>query len=241
MAQPDALAVRPAVVMLVTSEEEGRDHMIDDVAPDGSPVAVYLAMPAHDAVELVADQAPAGGSVLDLGCGAGRLANALAARGLHVTGVDVHPGMVAHLSPAVTGVCADIVGLSLERTYDVVVLASHLVNHDRDAAAFLATCRRHVANDGVALVERFHPDMLDDPQLRHGRVDDVGVRHEIHHRDGARFVASAHYTMGAHTWTQRYAATLLDDRAIADLIDAAGLRSVGWLDDDARWLLARPA
>lgn len=30
--------------------------------------------------------------------------------------------------------CADIVGLALGRTYDAVVLASHLVNHDRDAA-----------------------------------------------------------------------------------------------------------
>ena len=38
----------------------------DEVAPDGSPVAVYLAMPPHDALDLVADQVPPGGLVLDL-------------------------------------------------------------------------------------------------------------------------------------------------------------------------------
>ncbi len=137
----------------------------DDVAPDGSPVPVYLAMPPHDAFELVADQVPPGGSVLDLGCGVGRLANALAAAGVTVTGVDVHPRMLAHLSPTVEAVQADIVDLDLVRTFDVVVLASHLVNHPTAARAYLATCRHHVDEDGAVLVERFHPALLDDAAI----------------------------------------------------------------------------
>lgn len=215
--------------------------MIDDVAPDGSPVAVYLAMPAHDARDLVADQAPLGGSVLDLGCGVGRLANALAADGLAVTGVDHHRGMLAHLSPAVAVVHADIVGLELGRVFDVVLLASHLVNHPTLAPSFLTSCRRHVASDGAVLIERFHPDLLDDLDARHGEVDGVGVRHEVHHRASNRFTASAHYTIGGRTWTQRYDAALLDDDAVARLLRDVGLHLVTWLDDDARWLLARPA
>ena len=130
---------------------------VDDVAPDGSPVPVYLAMPAHDALDLVHDQVPPGGSMLDLGCGVGRLANALADAGFAVTGVDIHERMLAHLSPSVDAVHADIADLDLGMTFDVVVLASHLVNHPTDAGVFLTTCRRHVADNGVVLVERFAP------------------------------------------------------------------------------------
>jgi SAM-dependent methyltransferase len=212
--------------------------MSDDVAPDGSPVAVYLAMPPHDALDLVADQVPPGGSVLDLGCGVGRLANALAAGGITVTGVDVHPGMLAHLSPAVEAVHADIIDLDLGRTFDVVVLASHLVNHPTAAHAYLSTCRRHVDDDGAVLVERFHPALLDGLDVRQGEVDDVHVRHEVRQRRSTWFSASAHYTVGTSTWTQRYEAVLLDDAAITRLLDAAELAFVDWLDDDARWLLA---
>lgn len=210
------------------------------VARDGSPVAVYLALPPHDALDLVADQVPAGGSVLDLGCGVGRLANPLARRGLTVTGVDDLDAMLAHLDPAVEGVLADAATVDLGRHFDVVVLASHLVNHDHRAPDFLATCRRHVAARGSVLIERFHPDLLDDLDQRDGCLDGVHVRHEVHHRDGARFSASAHYTIGAHTWVQRYGAVILDDAAYDRALRAADLRHVAWLDDDARWSLARP-
>lgn len=210
------------------------------VAPDGSPVAVYLAMPAHDALDLVADQVPPGGSVLDLGCGVGRLANALADRGLAVVGVDAHPGMLAHCAPGVETVPADIAGLDLGRTFDVVVLGSHLVNHPTLAPAFLAACRRHVAADGGVLLERFHPDLLDDLDEREGTVDAVHVRHEVHRRDGPTFSASAHYTVEGRTWTQRYDAVVLDDAALDGLLDDAGLHREAWLDEDDRWLLAVP-
>lgn len=216
--------------------------MVDDeqVAPDGSPVAVYLAMPPHDALELVADQVPPGGSVLDLGCGVGRLANPLAARGAIVVGVDDHAGMLEHCGPAVEAVHADIAELDLGRTFDVVVLASHLVNHPTRGPAFLATCRRHVTADGCVLIERFHPDLLDDLDEREGTVDTVQVRHEVHRRDGPAFSASAHYTVGGRTWTQRYEAVVLDDAALDRLLCGAGLAAAAWLDDDARWLLAVP-
>lgn len=176
--------------------------------------------------------------MLDLGCGVGRLANALAASGARVTGVDAHGGMIAHLSPRVDAVHADIAGLDLGRVFDVVVLASHLVNHPTAAPALLDTCRRHVAADGVVLVERFDPGMLDGHGGREGDVDGVHIRHELHSRDGVRFSACAHYTIDGRTWTQPYDAVLLDDAALADLLHDAGLGLVTWLDDDARWLLA---
>ena len=230
----------------------------DAVAPDGSPVALYLALPPHDALRLVADQVPLGGSVLDLGCGVGRLANPLARLGATVVAVDEHAAMLEHVAAGVEPVRADIATLDLGRTFDVVVLASHLVNfaapgsakraadrlrrtdHHRDGPAFLATCRRHVDAGGVVLVERFSPDLLDDRDHREGEVDGVRVRHEVLHRDGARFGASASYTVDGTTWVQRYEAVLLDDAAFDRAQRAAGLVLADWLDDDRRWALARP-
>lgn len=211
----------------------------DDVAPDGSPVAVYAALPDHDALDLVADQVPPGGSVLDLGCGVGRLANPLARRGHAVTAVDEHAGMLAHLDRAVSAVRADIRTLDLGRRFDVVVLASHLVNHHAHGLEFLVSCRRHVAARGAVLVERFHPDLLDDLDQREGVLDGVTVRHEIHDRDGGAFGASVHYTVAGTTWTQRYRAVLLDDAAFGRALRTAGLRHETWLDGELRWSLAR--
>jgi SAM-dependent methyltransferase len=214
---------------------------MDDVAPDGSPVPVYLAMPPHDALGLVSDQTPPGGAVLDLGCGVGRLANALAAAGFAVTGVDIHKGMLAHLAPGVEAVHADIAGLNLGRPFDTVVLASHLVNHPTAAGAFLATCRGHVAPDGAVLIERFRPDLLDALDQQEGMVDGVHIRHEVRTRHGARFTARAHYTVAGRKWTQHYTAVLLDDDALVELLQGVGLTADTWLDDDARWLRAVPA
>ncbi|HKJ54372.1 MAG TPA: class I SAM-dependent methyltransferase [Nitriliruptoraceae bacterium] len=208
------------------------------VAPDGSPVALYAALGPHDAVDLVIDQAPAGGSVLDLGCGAGRLAAPLAEAGLDVTGVDNHAEMLAAVPTTVTSVHADIAGLDLGRRFDVVVLASHLVNHPHLGGDFLATCRRHVAADGVVLVERFAPDLLAHLDAREGAYDGIRVRHELVSHDGDHFTARAHYSVAGTTWIQPYEAVLLGDDDFDVALGAAGLGLWDWVDEDRRWACA---
>jgi 2-polyprenyl-3-methyl-5-hydroxy-6-metoxy-1,4-benzoquinol methylase len=67
---------------------------MDDVAPDGSPVAFYQGLPATGEPELFHAAIAAGASVLDLGRGPGRIAGPLAALGHAVVGVDDGPGML---------------------------------------------------------------------------------------------------------------------------------------------------
>ena len=43
------------------------------VAPDGSPVAIYLALSGAREAELVASAIPENASILELGCGTGRV------------------------------------------------------------------------------------------------------------------------------------------------------------------------
>jgi hypothetical protein len=56
------------------------DAAASDVTRDGSPVAVYLALPAAGEPELIHAAVPPGASILELASGPGRIAAPLATR-----------------------------------------------------------------------------------------------------------------------------------------------------------------
>jgi SAM-dependent methyltransferase len=101
-------------------------------------------------------------SVLDAGCGTGRVATELAQRGIDVVGVDVDRSMLdtaQRRGPNVEWVHSDLATLDLERVFDVVVLAGNvpLFTPPGTEAALVAGCARHVAPAG-ALVAGFQLD-----------------------------------------------------------------------------------
>ena len=106
----------------------------------------------HGEVALVQTYAPR--SVLDAGCGTGRVAVELAHRGIAAVGVDNDPDMIAAArakSPQQRWIVADLADLALPDRFDVVVLAGNVVPYiaaDRRAAAVEA-CARHLAPGGV--------------------------------------------------------------------------------------------
>ncbi|MGH3866373.1 MAG: class I SAM-dependent methyltransferase [Pseudonocardiaceae bacterium] len=92
-------------------------------------------------------------SVLDGGCGTGRVAIELARRGLDVVGADLDPdmiGMARAKAPELTWVQADLSKLDLPARFDAVVLAGNVipfVASDRRAATVIA-CAQHLAPSG---------------------------------------------------------------------------------------------
>jgi SAM-dependent methyltransferase len=212
------------------------------IAPDGSPLDVYLALPAEPDVELIDGELAPRSSVLDLGSGPGRLANPLAARGHEVVAVDEAPEMLEHLAPGVVGMQSRIEELTLEQRFDAVVLASNLVNVD-DAEvrrAFLGTCRRHVADDGIVLIQRYDPTRFRSVIRDRGVVGPVEVDISILEQHGPWFSARATYRIEERSWTQEFSARVLDDDATERALTAAGLGLERWLDDRRRWLRAVP-
>lgn len=105
----------------------------------------------HGEADLVAGHRPR--SVLDGGCGTGRLAIELARRGIAVLGVDADPDMIAAArakAPGLEWVRTDLADLDRPERFDVVALAGNVVPYvapERRSAA-VAACARHLAPGG---------------------------------------------------------------------------------------------
>ena len=82
----------------------------------------------HGEADFVMRFAPA--SVLDAGCGTGRVGRELARRGVDAVGVDLDPEMLAtarRRSPELTWIEADLAAFDVERTFDLVVAAGNVM------------------------------------------------------------------------------------------------------------------
>jgi SAM-dependent methyltransferase len=93
-------------------------------------------------------------SVLDAGCGTGRVAVELARHGIDVVGTDRDASMLAtarRLAPDVEFVECDLTALDLGRTFDVVVMAGNvpLFTPSGTESALVAGVARHVSVDGL--------------------------------------------------------------------------------------------
>jgi len=113
----------------------------------------------HGEVAFLLGLDPMPTSVLDAGCGTGRVAIELARRGVAVAGVDVDASMLTTArtnAPAIEWRRHDLATLDLGRTYGVVVMAGNvpLFTAPGTHAAVVAGCARHVAPGG-ALVAGF--------------------------------------------------------------------------------------
>ncbi|MDP8958983.1 MAG: class I SAM-dependent methyltransferase [Actinomycetota bacterium] len=177
-----------------------------------------------------------GSTVLELGCGAGRLTRPLVALGYDVVAVDESPEMLAQVSGAET-VLGDVFDLRLEKLFDAVLAASHFINtpDEERRAALLGACRRHVRPGGVVLVERYEPDWAASPTPSESRLGPLDVVFQPLERSGSGFRGRVTYRMGAAEWIQEFSAAALDDDKLAREAKAQGLHLEGWLDDKRTW------
>ncbi|MEV0054736.1 class I SAM-dependent methyltransferase [Saccharopolyspora shandongensis] len=137
----DTAATAPA-------EWDGEDYQrrFDALAASGADV--------HGEAGFVRAYSPA--SVLDAGCGTGRVAIELARHDIEVVGADVDGSMLTtarRLAPGISWVQADLAGLDLGRTFDVVVMAGNvpLFTPPGTQAALVAGVARHVRPAGVLI------------------------------------------------------------------------------------------
>lgn len=113
-----------------------------------------------------------GGPVLELGCGTGRVALALAREGLTVTGIDHSPAMLAlarrkleqaGLSKSVTLIEADLGDFDLgpAQRFGLAVCAQNTFCHmltTADQLRMLRTVHRHLEVGGLLVMDVYNPD-----------------------------------------------------------------------------------
>jgi SAM-dependent methyltransferase len=109
----------------------------------------------HGEADFVMSAAPA--SVLDAGCGMGRVAIELHRRGVQVVGADLDPDLLERArrrAPDIEWVEADLAELDLRRRFDVVVMAGNVLPFaDPDVRAdIVAACASHLAPVGRLVV-----------------------------------------------------------------------------------------
>lgn len=211
-------------------------------APDGSPVEFFARFPADDEPLLIRSVIPPRCEILDLGCGAGRLVHPLIALGHRVVAVDQSAEMLAHVVGA-ESVLADIEDLDLGRRFPCVLLAGNLVNLSGDELAdrFLATCARHVDEEGTVLIQRLDPEWaLSFGNVTTERDGFTFTISEVHH-DGDRIEATLTYGDGSESWQQELSGRVLDDRGLAAMLQWNGLEMVRTLDARGTWVQAVPA
>jgi len=216
-----------------------------EFTPDGCSVQLYTKLPESGEIDVVDRAAPGRGSLLELGCGAGRLTGRLRGLGFRVTAVDESAGMLAHLPDGVTAVRSTIEDLALGERFDVVTLMSFLVNTADPGLCrrLLAACARHVADDGQVLVQR-EPDDRNtarrpgDSWSRDGMTITVL---ELEPVGGGVYRKQVGYEHEGTRWTQTYYARALTTAAFESELAAAGLTVDAYLTDDRSWVRAVPA
>lgn len=175
---------------------DGEDYQrrFDELAASGQDV--------HGEADLVHAYAPA--SVLDAGCGTGRVAIELARRGVRVVGADADHSMIAtarRRAPGLTWIECSLTDLDLSERFDLVVMAGNvpLFTPPGTEAALIAGCARHLDVDGrlisgFSLGRGYEVADLD----RHADAVGLTVEDRWSTWDRQRFDAGSDYVVSVH-------------------------------------------
>lgn len=167
----------------------------------------------------------------------------LIALGHEVVAVDESPDMLARIKRVETIKCR-IENLCLPRRFDVVLLMSHLIeNPDVELCRrFLQTCRRHVADSGVVLIQRDPPDRdySTEPLLRTMSDGSTIAMRDLERvsTDVVRFTLD--YQIGDSTWSQPVVTRRVSDSWLEAALASANLAIDGFLTPNRTWIRARP-
>ena len=136
----------------------------------------------------------------------------------------------------------DIETLVLGILYPVVLLASNLIDAPEQIvrSKFLATCRRHVLEEGAVVLQRYRPRPRG---MGTRRVGGPGSRCRSiarFERQGDHFSASIEYRRADRSWAHGFSAAILDDETLRAELAHAGLRLERILDPEGTWILATP-
>jgi len=197
--------------------EVGRFNALADQwwAPDGPMAPLHRMNPLRVAwiIRRLRRHCPTGfpGEILDIGCGAGLLAEALAQAGFPVLGLDAAPATIAAAEAHAMGQdlplryrTGRIETLIAEQMTFPVITALEVIEHVPDPAGFLAGLQAALAPGGLVVISTLNRTL----------------RSLLTAKIGAEYVARL-LPIGTHDWRQ-----FIPPRTLSAMAAAAGLRTI---------------
>lgn len=186
---------------------------------------------------LVAELGPGEGLVIDLGCGAGDLAQTVTSAGYDYLGIDVSPQMVAlarERHPGLEFRIGSAFDIPTDRPVRAIVAVGEVVNYAVDPRAgtaglpaWLRACRAALAEGGVLILDVAGP-LRADPDPRTRALSGRGYRMEITTRtDPARRVLTRRITVhdAGGEQTEEHVLHLVDPYEVMAGLGSAGFRA----------------
>ncbi|HVJ55119.1 MAG TPA: class I SAM-dependent methyltransferase [Aliidongia sp.] len=187
-----------------------------------------------------------GGPVLDLGCGTGRLARAIARAGLDVTGIEPVPAMLARARAlsgdhAIDYVPGDARRFRLDRRFRLVTMTAHAFQHllgAADQAAALGRIAEHLVPGGLFAFDlrNIAVQNFDAPGLFRGLrnfYDEEGRRIDFEHmprwdatNGRATYLLRRRRQATGETWRSRVVLQYTEPDALDMQLRGAGLELV---------------
>ena len=132
--------------MRVALESSGTDEVIE------LPVGEWQAGATDEEVRVLSGVEPA---AIDIGCGPGRIAHALAVRGVPAMGIDVSPSALSHARRTGASVIERSVfdPLPAEGRWGTAILLDGNIGIGGDPVALLSRVSEVIANGGLVLAE----------------------------------------------------------------------------------------
>ena len=148
--------------------------------------------------------------------------------------------MLAHVRHAET-IQADIASLDLDRRFDVVLVASNLINHPDPAARqqLLAVAAAHLAPSGQVLAEWEPPSWFDRwtaGHTTHATIGDIRTELTVCASHADLLSATVTYTHGERRWAQHFTTRRLDIDHLHEALAGAGLRPQALFGPGDSWI-----
>jgi SAM-dependent methyltransferase len=228
----DALAEHPHRREPLYADAEFYDRLVSELNSDAE-VGFYASIAG-----------PSSASVLELGCGSGRLILPLARAGHDVTGIDNSPAMLAVArrkalvaSVAPTLLLSDVRRFSAGSRFRLIFFAHNSIGHLHtfaDLQACLHCVHAHLADDGLFVIDMFNPlpRLLAAAPDAHGRIgsciDNSGQRVDVtetsHYDDATQMLHRVwHRTSpGGHETTVGFKTRVLFPQELETLLRLSG-------------------
>ncbi len=176
-------------------------------------------------------------TILDIGCGTGLIANAYAAQGHRVTGLDPAPAMldIARKKPngkLVTWAEGDARSFTFSAPFDLIIMTGHafqVLLSDKDIRHLMRGVRAHLAADGRFIFESRNPLMNWPQRLRHAYQLDtpmgpVNITRESGQMQENRITFHTHFDLETERLTSESTLYFPDATLICDLANTEGLQ-----------------